>query len=329
MTAKLLFIVGLYLAVLPLSVKADDCTPFGALGVSRESNHEVTEYSTEFLNCSDQKEQKLFSLRRFQLGRDESQLLVNPQTLKTVILKSSCVACSAMRKADYQNSNYGQWLDGSMSSPYPLQNDGITKGPARSAAVAVTIDMCPSRKGISQKVYDRLLQISADQGQSFPVGVAMTKAWLESYPRSFAWLKTQLLQKRLDIVWINHSATHPYRKNQSLEHNFLLSPGINFTSEVLGTEATLIRAGVTPSIFFRFPGLVSSREQVLTLGNWGLIALGSNAWLAKGERARAGSVILIHGNQNEPAGEELFLNYVESKTADIAWASITELLVLP
>jgi hypothetical protein len=74
---------------------------------------------------------------------------------------------------------------------------------------------------------------------------------------------------------------------------------------------------------------VSSREQILTLGNWGLIALGSNAWLAKGARARAGSVILIHGNQNEPTGEDLFLNYVESKTADIAWASITELLVLP
>lgn len=285
MTKKFLFIAGLYLAFLPFSVEAEDCAPFGSLGVSRESNHAVKEYSAEFLNCSDQNGKKLFSLRRFQLGKDESQLLVNPQTLKTVILKSSCVSCSAMRNADYQNSNYGQWLDESMSSPYPLQNDGIIKGSARSA-VAVTIDMCPSRKGISQKVYDRLLQISAEQGQSFPVGVAMTKAWLESYPRSFGWLKTQVLQRHLDIVWINHSATHPYRKNQSLGHNFLLSPGINFTNEVLGTEASLIRAGVTPSIFFRFPGLVSSREQILTLGNWGLIALGSNAWLAKGERAR-------------------------------------------
>ncbi len=150
-----------------------------------------------------------------------------------------------------------------------------------------------------------------------------------SVSRSQVILITADISKLFFPAIINHSATHPYRKNQPLEQNFLLSPGTNFTDEVLGTEISLIRAGVTPSIFFRFPGLVSSREQIMTLANWGLVALGSNAWLAKGEKAKAGSVILIHGNQNEPAGETLLLNYVESKTADIVWASITELLVLP
>lgn len=315
--------------VVSFSAQASECEPFGDKGVSADANHSVSQYATEFLSCRDQQGQKFFSLRRFLLQNQETQLTVDPQTLKTSLQKSSCLECAALSRREFQNSAYGEALDDAMGSPYPLQNDGVTQGSPRSAAVAVTIDMCPSRKGISQNVYDRLVQISQRQGREVPVGIAMTKAWLQSYPRSFAWLKTQALRGHFEITWINHSATHPYKKNQPLETNFLLASGINFTDEVLGTEIALIKAGVTPSVFFRFPGLVSSREQILTLGDWGVIALGSNAWLAKGERARAGSVILIHGNQNEPAGEQAFLNYVETKASDIAWASITDLLVLP
>jgi len=310
------------------SAEGRECFPLGPVGVTQKFGYAVSSYSTEFLSCVDQRGQKLISLRRFQLEQDEAQLLVDANALKTIIIKSACLSCSAETTADYENTNYSDLLEESMSSPYPLQNDGVIDGVSHRA-VAVTIDMCPSKKGISQKVYDRMVQISQNQGLAFPIGVAMTKAWLETHPQLLGWIKNQILQGRLEVVWMNHSATHPYRKNQPLEQNFLLSPGTDFTNEVLSTELALIRTGITPSIFFRFPGLVSSKEQILTLANWGLVAVGSNAWLAKGEKALAGSIILIHGNQNEPAGEKLFLNYVESRSADIAWASITELLTLP
>jgi len=71
---------------------------------------------------------------------------------------------------------------------------------------------------------------------------------------------------------------------------------------------------------------VSSETLIRQLGDWGLIPLGSKAWLAKGEKAGANSIILIHGNKNEPAGEKLFLDYVQTKSADIAWGSLLNLL---
>jgi hypothetical protein len=39
--------------------------------------------------------------------------------------------------------------------------------------------------------------------------------------------------------------------------NFLLMPGFDMQSEILDQERLLIANGETPSIFFRFPGLVS------------------------------------------------------------------------
>jgi len=48
--------------------------------------------------------------------------------------------------------------------------------------------------------------------------------------------------------------------------------------------------------------VVASKELSLKLRGLGLIPVGSDAWLAKGEAAKAGSMILVHGNSNEHAG---------------------------
>lgn len=69
----------------------------------------------------------------------------------------------------------------------------------------------------------------------------------------------------------------------------------------------MLRLGLLPSVFFRFPGLVddsSLSEKVLRTG---LIPIGSDAWLAKSQRPSAGSIVLVHGNGTEPAGVREFL----------------------
>jgi hypothetical protein len=80
--------------------------------------------------------------------------------------------------------------------------------------------------------------------------------------------------------------------------------------EVFGNEVSLLSAGVTPSAYFRFPGLVSNQKTMSFVSESGLITLGSQAWLAKGERPSFGSIILIHGNRNEPVGEDKLLSYL-------------------
>lgn len=312
--------------VLVSFVAATSCLPFGTLDVHSQSQHSVQNYSTTFLDCQ-YNNKKVFALRQMSLNSKNTALVVDANTLETRLIDSSCLSCSSMTSSSYMQSSYGNLLDAAMSAPYPLQNDGITSGNSSQKMVAATIDMCPSQKGISQNVYDRLITLATTTGTSIPVGIAMTKKWLEKYPTHFNWLKQQHIQQKLKILWINHSANHYYNKNLSLSQNFLLAPNTDFENEVFSTEIALIRSGTTPSVFFRFPGLVSSQDLIEKLGDWGLAALGSNAWLAKGENAQnRNSIILIHGNRNEPTGETLFLNYVEQKSSDIAWASLLDIL---
>ena len=68
----------------------------------------------------------------------------------------------------------------------------------------------------------------------------------------------------------------------------------------------MLEHGLVPSIFFRFPGLISDREIVDEILAWGVVPIGSDAWLAIGQRPSQGSVILVHRNGNEPQGIRLF-----------------------
>lgn len=53
------------------------------------------------------------------------------------------------------------------------------------------------------------------------------------------------------------------------------------------------------------------------MSSYGLIVIGSDAWLAKGEQSHAGSLVLIHGNGNEPLGVNDFLSLLNCERRDI------------
>ncbi|MDO7744704.1 MAG: polysaccharide deacetylase, partial [Pedobacter sp.] len=72
-----------------------------------------------------------------------------------------------------------------------------------------------------------------------------------------------------------------------------------------------------PSVFFRFPGLVSDQQVADKVLAYGIIPVGSDAWLAKGQQPSAGSIVLIHGNGNEPVGVADFIKLLKSKSPAI------------
>jgi hypothetical protein len=86
----------------------------------------------------------------------------------------------------------------------------------------------------------------------------------------------------------------------------LLLPGVDADSEILETERLLIANGQTPSLFFRFPGLVSSSPLMQAVRRNHLISLGADAWLALNQKPRDGSVILVHPNGNEELGLKIY-----------------------
>jgi len=92
----------------------------------------------------------------------------------------------------------------------------------------------------------------------------------------------------------------------------VLSPEENLSRDILTLEKTLLERGIVPSVFFRFPGLVSDKKSIETVTGLGLVTIGSDAWLAKGEKPKEGSIILLHGNGNEPEGIEIFLKILHN-----------------
>jgi hypothetical protein len=110
--------------------------------------------------------------------------------------------------------------------------------------------------------------------------------------------------------------SHPYDYHLDLAHNFMRTAGVEPLAEILSLETLLLEQGITPSVFFRFPGLVSNPTLIETLERLHLVAIGSDAWLAKGQQPKPGSAILIHGNLNEPAGVRLMLEWVASQEKD-------------
>jgi len=305
------FVLALCVLTSSSAFAADKCFLMGETGVHRDTKNSVSDFNLIQTQSCLLHGDEVFTLRSLKFRGYDAKLVVNPETLDSHLVRSSCVEkCSEISGRDLRRSNYGSLLARSDDGSYPMQNDGVTVG-SSNKYVALTIDMCPSSKGISQNVYDKLVQLSEQKGEAVPIGVAMTAAWKDRHSERFDWLKRQARQGKLKIEWINHSYHHHYKRDVPLAQNFMRKSGTDVAHEVLGNEISMLQGGVTPSVFFRFPGLVSSESMMNSLTDWGLVALGSQAWLGKGEQVLEGSIILIHGNRNEPRGEVKFMDYVQ------------------
>ena len=276
----------LFLLLLPLTVQADP----------------IAAYTPTSRVVMDVRGERLLQLRSFTRNGEPQALLVNPVTLAT-----SVVSAAALREASWPDlaaTPYGRTLAETTRGPARLQNHGLTHGLLPVTGQFLTVDLCPSKRPFERHFFDTVASLAG--ARPVPVAVAITGAWLASHGEELAWLREQERTGRLAITWVNHSLTHPYDSTVPLSRTFLLTSGLDRRREVLALELQLLERGVVPSVFFRFPGLVADDGALALLRDLGLIPLGSDAWLAKGEAVRDGSIILVHGNGNEPAGIRRF-----------------------
>lgn len=176
----------------------------------------------------------------------------------------------------------------------------------------LTVDLCskPKTKGrkFEDELFEYLVELSSKTHKPTPVFIAITGIWIEKEPENFTKLQALKKQGKLEIIWVNHSFSHPVNNNK-----FLTKRGLEFEQEVLRLEKLLLEKGEVPSAFFRFPGLTFNKELLSKLRELSLIALDANAWLAKGENPISGSIILVHGNGNEHKGIEIFFKRFKNK----------------
>lgn len=229
-------------------------------------------------------------IRQFTQDSKVKALRVDADTLATAI-----VLYEKKPKVYISKSNYYQMLKTYSSPPFLLSGYGVVS--KNIDGVVITIDMCQSKKPFEKELFEKL--------KDKPVAICMSGKWLTNHKDEFEWLVANMK----NVTWVNHSMTHPYDKNLPYDKNFLLSKGVNFTSEILDLEKLLIENNLTPSVYFRFPGLVSNEQAVKKLNALSLLPLSANAWLAKKEIPKNGSIILIHGNSNEPEGVKMFFEY--------------------
>ena len=205
-----------------------------------------------------------------------------------------------------------------------MENHGIRRTETKTTGIVLTADLCPSKKPLEKDLFSALMEVQAAGTHTgpAPIALAVSGGWIKKHGEELEWIKNEINRKMLDVTWINHSLTHPWDPDKSYDSNFLLTPGINLEEEILGNEALMIKNGIMPTPFFRFPGLISDDGLLKLLDEYSLIPIGSDAWFAKHEYPKPGSIVLLHANGNEPAGIMMFSVYAKKNVNNFRSGSL-------
>jgi hypothetical protein len=271
----------------------------------------LTEYRAAFLACVNDAGTGRLAIRRMRANAEPLLLTVDPHSLATRLEPESCWRCTETSDAEQSQTRFARALQSmppDEMAAKALQNAGLIHSESDVGAF-VTGDLCPSRRPLDRGFFERL----AKEGTKTPVALAVSGLWLAHHADDLEWLKRQDASGSLAITWVNHSFSHPYAKHRPAAQNYMLTQGLDFDREVFGAEQLMIEAGLTPSIFFRFPGLVSDAALNRRLRESHLVALGADGWLALGQSPRPGSIVLVHPNGNEPIGIKLLSHLLDLK----------------
>lgn len=292
---------------------------FFSINVFAQNFEDIKHYKVNYALAIKPNE-KLIAIRSFTSNNQKYLLLVNPQTLNTKIDLASNYSLSNVAlgnvQAIFKKSAYIKAMDLALQSDRQLQNAGIDHAIPKEKGITLTIDLCPSHKGLDHIIFQSLVSEFNKVESPLPLAISVSGKWMLKHEEDLNWLKNLMVQNKIDITWINHSYNHEVN-NLPLAKNFLLAQGTNLDTEVLENEELMLKYGLTPSIFFRFPGLVSDQTIVEKILNYGLIPIGSDAWLAKGQKTNTGSIVLIHGNGNEKIGVNDFIQLLKTKQVDV------------
>lgn len=254
-----------------------------------------------------------FVLRKFIQNNREKYLIVEDKTYKTEVILASDIIDFSIFGELYENSEYKKHQDKiynyNPNINSPLQNNGIIELKWWKE-VFLTADFCPSGKhGFEKQIIEQFITDG-----HINIWIAITSTWIAWHSEDYEWLREKNNSGDLNISWINHTKTHNYNYGVDFSQNFILTPWLELQDEILDLEEKLLEQWQVPSIFMRYPGLVSDDEtRKETIYTYGLIPLGANAWLAKGEIPEPGSIILIHGNKNEHYWVELMHDVLDEK----------------
>lgn len=284
-----------------------------------QSYAHIVDYKVNFATVS-YKGKEYVGIRSFQNQGQDYVLSVDPSTLETYVLKSTVCKIVAVNSIDkiayFDSSPYAKSFKRVRNNEQVLQDAGIDYPFSKERGINLTIDLCPSHKPLDRIVFESLFLAFKDVENSLPVAISLSGKWILNHESDMQWLINLRNKGFLTITWINHTYHHKVNKDP-LNHNFLLAAGTDVNYEVIANEKLMLSKGIVPSVFFRFPGLVSNNKIIEQVLGFGLIPVGSDAWLAKGQHVKDGSIVLIHANGNEEIGVQDFIQLLKSEQNNI------------
>lgn len=232
-------------------------------------------------------------------------LLTEVYPLKSLYIKNPQNNCKPklLTHQQIQNSRYYQ-----LFFEHTQENQGVKHALNHINGNILTVDLCPSSRSFEKAFFDKLAN---SPSKPFPVAISISGLWMVQHPQELNYLIELQQQKKLDITWVNHTFSHIYYSDLPDKKNFLLTEMVNLDTEILLTEQYLLEHDQTPSVFFRFPGLISNYKLLKQLKKYGLIPLSADAWLANDQNITPGGIVLVHGNGNEHDGIKLIEPYIK------------------
>jgi hypothetical protein len=282
-------------------------------GAEPATRARVRNYQPIFQQCHNALDETRLAIRRMSVDAEGLLLMIDPSTLATSLEHEQCWTCADTDDAAQKETRFMSAVQMS-SQPAAARaepqtaifNAGLSH--SMKDGSFITGDLCPSRKPLDRDFLEKLKTI----GPRTPVALAISGLWLTRHGADFQWLREQARSGALEIAWVNHSYHHPYFRGRRPANNFLLTPGFDIQAEILDTERLLIANGETPSIFFRFPGLISDAALTEAVRRDHLIVLGADGWLVFAPPLRRGAILLVHPNGNDHAGLRLFSKLLDN-----------------
>ena len=265
----------------------------------------VGDYRSVLRVCRAADGRRSVAIREMSLAGEPVVLLADPQSLTTQLERASCWTCEDAADPELSGTRFMHAVEASAAAPGLehrgfLENAGLTHG--SSSGAYLTGDLCPSSRPLDRDFLEEL----ATKEEKPPIALSISGVWLLHHFADYQWLLRKQAEGAFEITWVDHSYHHQFHRGVPNDRNFLLTPGVDPDAEILDTEKLLIANGQTPSLFFRFPGLISSAPLMQAARRHNLIALGADAWLAIGQHPRPGSIVLVHPNGNEEIGLKIF-----------------------
>ena len=199
------------------------------------------------------------------------------------------------------------------------RGQALCRGPQAKLdrAACLTVDLCWSLRPFEPDLLE-LFEAAARGEKPMAAVLFVSGRWTEQHPSEMDTLIHLSHRTGLDITWGLHSFEHP--KTGQFMNDFTRD---RLRNDTITQESQMLEWGIVPSAYYRFPGLIHDSERIKTILDLSLFPIDCDSWCAIAERestkrvksqfgneVTSGSVILIHGNGNEPSGIPPFRRWV-------------------